>query len=116
VGSPHKPNYYYYITIIVIISLFRKHIKEQLRKMHSTQHEDNEVMCSKGQKGRDNTKNARPFSGPKTSIGTTASELQMTLVNKAIVNSGLRPQSCCHLANFIEMQEIVDCKLDANNE
>ena len=36
--------------------------------------------------------------------------------NKAIVDSRLRPQSCCHLANFIEMQEIVDCKLDANNE
>jgi len=38
--------------------------------------------------------------------------------NKAIVDSRLRPQSCCQLANFIEMQEIVlvDCKLDANNE
>ena len=35
--------------------------------------------------------------------------------NKAIVDSRLRPQSCCHLANCIEMQEIVDCKLDANN-
>ena len=29
--------------------------------------------------------------------------------NKEIVDSRLRPQSCCHLANFIEMQEIVDC-------
>jgi len=37
-------------------------------------------------------------------------------LNKAIVDSGLRPQSCCHLTNCIEMQEIVDCKLDANNE
>ena len=36
--------------------------------------------------------------------------------NKAIVDSRLRPQSCWHLANCIEMQEIVDCKLDANNE
>ena len=39
-----------------------------------------------------------------------------TIRNKAIVDSRLRPQSCCHLANCIEMQEIVDCKLDANNE
>jgi len=38
------------------------------------------------------------------------------IYNKAIVDSRLRLQSCCHLANFIEMQEIVDCKLDANNE
>ena len=38
------------------------------------------------------------------------------LHNKAIVDSRLRPQSCCHLAKCIEMQEIVDCKLDANNE
>ena len=37
-------------------------------------------------------------------------------MNKEIVDSRLRPQSCCHLANFIEIQEIVDCKLDANNE
>ena len=36
--------------------------------------------------------------------------------NKEIVDSRLRPQSCCHLANCIAMQEIVDCKLDANNE
>jgi len=36
------------------------------------------------------------------------------MLNKAIVDSRLRPQSCCHLANFIEMQEIVDCRLDAN--
>jgi len=32
--------------------------------------------------------------------------------NKAIVGSRLRPQSCCHLPNCIEMQEILDCKLD----
>jgi len=31
--------------------------------------------------------------------------------NKAIVDSRLRPQSCCHLANSIEMQEIVDANL-----
>ena len=36
--------------------------------------------------------------------------------NKAIVDSRRCPQSCCHLANGIEMQEMVDCKLDANNE
>jgi len=30
--------------------------------------------------------------------------------NKAIVDSRLRPQSCCHLANCIEMQEIVGAK------
>ena len=32
-------------------------------------------------------------------------------INKEIVDSRLRPQSCCQLANCIEMQEIVDCKL-----
>jgi len=37
-------------------------------------------------------------------------------INKAIVDSRLRPQTCCNLANCIAMQEIVDCKLDANNE
>ena len=36
--------------------------------------------------------------------------------NKAIVDSRLRPQSCCYLAKCIEMQVIVYCKLDANNE
>jgi len=36
--------------------------------------------------------------------------------NKETVDSRLRPQSCCHLANCIEMQEILDCKLDANKE
>jgi len=39
----------------------------------------------------------------------------ISILNKAIVDSRLRPQSCCHLANCIEMQKIVDCKLDANN-
>jgi len=37
----------------------------------------------------------------------------VTICNKAIIDSRLCPQSCCHLANFIEMQEIpvVDCEL-----
>jgi len=35
--------------------------------------------------------------------------------NKAIVNSRLRPQSCCHLANFIEMQEIVVTRIMNNS-
>jgi len=33
--------------------------------------------------------------------------------NKAIVDSRLRPQWCFHLANVTEMEEMLDCKLDA---
>jgi len=35
------------------------------------------------------------------------------LYNKAIVDSRLRPQWCFHLANVTEMEEMLDCKLDA---
>ena len=35
------------------------------------------------------------------------------LINKAIVDSRLRPQWCFHLANVTEMEEILDSKLDA---
>jgi len=34
-------------------------------------------------------------------------------VNKAIVDSRLRPQWCFHLANVTEMEQTLDCKLDA---
>jgi len=34
--------------------------------------------------------------------------------NKTIVDSRLRPQWCLHLANIIEMEEMLDCKLDAH--
>jgi len=34
-------------------------------------------------------------------------------INKAIVDSRLRPQWCFHLANVTEMEEMLDCKLDA---
>jgi len=33
--------------------------------------------------------------------------------NKEIVDSRLRPQWCFHLANVSEMEEMLDCKLDA---
>jgi len=33
--------------------------------------------------------------------------------NKAIVDSRLRPQWCFDLANVTEMEEMLDCKLDA---
>jgi len=36
------------------------------------------------------------------------------MLNKAIIDSRLRPQWCLHLANVIEMEEILDCKLDAH--
>jgi len=35
------------------------------------------------------------------------------ILNKEIVDSRLRPQWCFHLANVTEMQEMLDCKLDA---
>ena len=34
-------------------------------------------------------------------------------MDKAIVDSRLRPQWCFHLANVTEMEEMLDCKLDA---
>jgi len=34
-------------------------------------------------------------------------------LDKAIVDSRLRPQWCFHLANVTEMEEMLDCKLDA---
>ena len=33
--------------------------------------------------------------------------------NKEIVDSRLRPQWCFHLGNVTEMEEMLDCKLDA---
>jgi len=33
-------------------------------------------------------------------------------INKAIVDSRLRPQWCFHLANVTDMEEMLDCKLD----
>jgi len=34
-------------------------------------------------------------------------------MNKEIVDSRLRPHWCFHLANVTEMEEMLDCKLDA---
>jgi len=39
--------------------------------------------------------------------------VQTTISNKAIVDSRLRPQWCFHLVNVTEMEEMLDCKLDA---
>ena len=59
---------------------------------------------------------ARAGSGDAAPVLSMDKHLMYFFLNKAIVDSRLRPQSCYHLANCIEMQEIVDCKLDANNE
>jgi len=40
--------------------------------------------------------------------------VRLASCNKVIVDSRLRPHWCFHLANFIEMEEMLDCKLDAH--